>query len=668
MIINLNLFDEVWKINGGMSEASSPEPDPAFTDHSAKHASNGKDPISPASIGAPTKVEFLAHKDNKTNPHELTRQQIGAASQTDLDLANDNLALKANIAYVNDQISTIGNATPKGAYATLVALQAAFPAGTTGIYVVSGTGHWYYWNGAAWTDGGVYQGTAIAAGSVTPAETNNQIPDTLNIYNLFNISNAVYNYYINKTTGAAVALAGAGYVTIDVVPGAYYFFSGDLSALSHAGAYFNAADAFVVGFVAPNWVMKTGNTKAIFRVPPDQPTITKLKFNFMQNVVSTMVIFQDASKFHDGLTIADGWFKNNIVTKKESPFISDVLEYINDKAFVDYAYVKSNGEIGASPTFWSTPLIPVNEGEVYLIENYLSVIAPATLSSRGAFLGADFKFISAPPVVDSMSPEYTVPANGKYMILTFEAAMINSITVKRISSPSTALKISKSSIYPGLSEVSNGWFEKAWTSFGDSITFREEWQGFVVSDLGLVHTNCGIGSTAVAGAGATAFWQAVRLDAIKAANPDVITILGGANDLAQNILIGTDAEFTKDIWLKDTNVFKGAFSYIIEDLLTWKPSLRIFILTTTWAHNDGKNLWAANGGAVTTGLTYTDFANACKDVALYYGIPIVDLHGECGFNKMTNDTYLPDDIHPNSLGGKRIAELVVGKLRSISPM
>lgn len=49
------------------------------------------------------------------------------------------------------------NGSPKGVYATLEALQTAYPTGTTGIYVVSGNGHWYYWNGSAWADGGAYQ-------------------------------------------------------------------------------------------------------------------------------------------------------------------------------------------------------------------------------------------------------------------------------------------------------------------------------------------------------------------------------------------------------------------------------------------------------------------------------------------------------------------------------
>lgn len=58
---------------------------------------------------------------------------------------------------VESEIESVASGSPKGVYATLADLQTAYPTGTTGIYVVQADGHWYYWNGSAWTDGGVYQ-------------------------------------------------------------------------------------------------------------------------------------------------------------------------------------------------------------------------------------------------------------------------------------------------------------------------------------------------------------------------------------------------------------------------------------------------------------------------------------------------------------------------------
>ena len=71
--------------------------------------------------------------------------------------AADNAQTKAN--EVEELIVKNGviDGSPKGVYANLSALQTAFPSGANGVYVCSDNGHWYYWNGSAWTDGGVYQ-------------------------------------------------------------------------------------------------------------------------------------------------------------------------------------------------------------------------------------------------------------------------------------------------------------------------------------------------------------------------------------------------------------------------------------------------------------------------------------------------------------------------------
>jgi len=74
---------------------------------------------------------------------------------------------------LNTAINNIGNSSPKGVYATLVALQTAFPTGTTGIYVVTADGNWYYWSGSAWTSGGLYQSTGIADNSISTEKIKN---------------------------------------------------------------------------------------------------------------------------------------------------------------------------------------------------------------------------------------------------------------------------------------------------------------------------------------------------------------------------------------------------------------------------------------------------------------------------------------------------------------
>lgn len=54
-------------------------------------------------------------------------------------------------------VNGVIDGSPRGVYASLSALQTAYPSGASGVYLTSDNGHWYYWNGSAWTDGGVYQ-------------------------------------------------------------------------------------------------------------------------------------------------------------------------------------------------------------------------------------------------------------------------------------------------------------------------------------------------------------------------------------------------------------------------------------------------------------------------------------------------------------------------------
>ena len=72
--------------------------------------------------------------------------------------------------------------SPKGVYASLSALQTAYPSGSSGVYLTSDNGHWYYWNGSAWTDGGIYHSS----------EDVKQIKEDLDL-----LENEIYNTFAN---------------------------------------------------------------------------------------------------------------------------------------------------------------------------------------------------------------------------------------------------------------------------------------------------------------------------------------------------------------------------------------------------------------------------------------------------------------------------------------
>jgi hypothetical protein len=84
------------------------------------------------------------------------RSKFANDAKSTADLASQ-LAQRMTKEEVDTKVAQIVSGSPKGTYATLAALQTAFPTGTTGIYIVSADGNWYYWNGSTWVSGGVYQ-------------------------------------------------------------------------------------------------------------------------------------------------------------------------------------------------------------------------------------------------------------------------------------------------------------------------------------------------------------------------------------------------------------------------------------------------------------------------------------------------------------------------------
>lgn len=123
----------------------------------------------------------------------------------------DTKADKAEVDALADQVDGLASGSPKGVYATLASLQTDKPTGDTGIYIVSADGNWYYWDGSAWTSGGVYQSTGIPDGSVTPKKTSFLKAGR----NLFNQATVIQDANL---TLAGNTQALAGYNVSDWIP------------------------------------------------------------------------------------------------------------------------------------------------------------------------------------------------------------------------------------------------------------------------------------------------------------------------------------------------------------------------------------------------------------------------------------------------------------------
>ncbi|MGG1527028.1 SGNH/GDSL hydrolase family protein [Peribacillus frigoritolerans] len=111
------------------------------------------------------------------------------------------------------EVNAVASGSPKGTYVTLAALQSAFPTGNSNMYVVTADGKWYYWNGTAWTAGGVYQSTGIADNSVV--HTNILSDDkTVNILNKSSATLGSYKYAaVGQPVGTSSSSSWYGVLT-----------------------------------------------------------------------------------------------------------------------------------------------------------------------------------------------------------------------------------------------------------------------------------------------------------------------------------------------------------------------------------------------------------------------------------------------------------------------
>lgn len=207
-------------------------------------------------------------------------------------------------------------------------------------------------------------------------------------------------------------------------------------------------------------------------------------------------------------------------------------------------------------------------------------------------------------------------------------------------------------------------FDKIIDTFGDSITEQMKWQKYIADNL---HTgtifNHGIGGTRISGNNANSMWQDVRINALDN-NIDCLLIMAGTNDSASKVTIGEMSRTNLD-----TNTFVGAYNVLLSKIFykyyhlgsgfseivqTVKINpIQIMIATPIYCNNpDYGNM--------------DDIATAVRSISDMWGIPIADQHGKSGINSITSSIYLADEIHPNSDGGKRVANVWINALRTNS--
>ena len=177
-------------------------------------------------------------------------------------------------------------------------------------------------------------------------------------------------------------------------------------------------------------------------------------------------------------------------------------------------------------------------------------------------------------------------------------------------------------------------------SIGDSITLglckgvamSEPYPNLVEDELGLSYVyNLGIG-------GSTIYNKNIKSMVNRFTNipndVDIISLMGGVNDWAQNVPLGTIND-------NNANTIYGALNYISTTLKSNYPNAFIFYMSPLPVSDAKLNEYSA------TEYSLADVSQAFKNIGAKYDIPILDLYSLSGFEDVCNDSNATDGVHPN---------------------
>jgi lysophospholipase L1-like esterase len=349
------------------------------------------------------------------------------ALQSDLNTTNANVTANTSaitshslqISANSTAITNIGNGSPKGVYTTLSALQTAFPTGTTGIYLVTADGKWYYWSGSAWTAGGTYQSTGIAQGGITPDLTSFMVIGK----NLFNPATVTNAYMVDFNTGALAA--NTDHVVSDYIsvsPNTSYVVNKTFNL-----AFYDLNKAFITPaftghsgtFTTPSNCVYIRLSISTFISNPNVASQTQLElgtistsfvsYGFFLNKNNMPVITNDMLP-----TITASQLPTAIVTEDKTSFMILGKNLFNPSTITTGKMVDFNsGALASNTDHIASDYMAVTPNTVYVANKTFNL----------AFYDSNKTFIS--PAYTSHTGSFTTPSNCTFIRMSFSTFISN---------------------------------------------------------------------------------------------------------------------------------------------------------------------------------------------------------------------------------------------------
>ena len=328
-------------------------------------------------------------------------------------------------------------------------------------------------------------------------------------------------------------------------------------------------------------------------------------------------------------------------------------------------YNNVNGSLQSNEAYNTTRLIRVVDNITSVFTNAFSV---AVYAADGTWIG--YRGSQTKTFREVMTGE----KNWEYIIFNFNS--VDSPFVSLNYYPCNPQNVRNVKL--DRDEIINMAYKgKKFCSFGDSIVELISWQKYVWKYLQFSTHYCrGIGGSKVTSISP----QTKKVDEngyYNAAHPeegtitiqdnmcgdgrintiptdtDVLVIYASANDITANAQIG-------ELDDQDETHLKYAYGLMLRKIIKRLPNAKIFACIPHNFYNSHNNADYPYKNNI--GLTIQDYGSVIREVCAIYSVPVIDVNALSGISTLNITTYLQDQVHPNSAGGMKIANVVIDAL------
>lgn len=545
---------------------------------------------------------------------------------------------------VYNALSSVASGSPAGVYATLSDLSTADPDHSR-IYVVSANGHWYYYNGTQWSDGGVYQtsvdGDEVAFLKRNMKSDNEVLKEQVNI-NLNAFDGDYSHDFYSASTGETSSTNPKYISNVNIIEipdvttfdyklkpisntlvGMYFLFYNNDTFLSYIQKGVGAMEGnitipananklrFEIQYT--NDLDIADSTNMIITFPTEESTRTKLYNNEID--INKIKAVQKNLIEKESITLSNGCYNRNLV-------VTDLTQY-------GYPNAK-HGEL------------EVVAGEKIHIQSFSSYYYPiyAVVDENDSKI-ADYYTMSGDTNQNARPIDYTfiVPENGvKILISTLNSTYL--FNVEKISYKNVGV-----SNLPKLKYI----------AFGDSVSRGNHpdaskspyaWPELFGQIHNLDTTNLSHGGQ---GYLSTQYYAKTAFETIQEtdiSDANLITLSFGMNDSSLYTYIGTIDD-------TGTDTILGNVYNCINYIQTQNNKCQIIVVGTTKANGYFGNLSIINNGI--------------KALCEKYGIAFIDTSDQPfnQWNGTSSGSLTTDGIHFNDDGYILLAQYMCGKLGSL---